>query len=184
VYFTGGSLNPARSFGPAVVNHYFHGYHWIYWVGPMLGAVLASGFYKFIKILEFETANPDQDSQGGPVVARVVSHDNGEFKSHRHTNSNGTAISEHANKEWNAQSVNTNGAANSVTNGINNGTCETGMALSALSRKESQPRTRVASPAMGTADDAFHGLAHGMHGDEDTNITQRASIRRSSSQIV
>ncbi|CAK4034432.1 aquaporin-2-like [Lecanosticta acicola] len=62
VYFTGGSLNPARSFGPAVVNHNFHGYHWIYWVGPLLGAIVASGFYKFIKILEYETVNPDQDT--------------------------------------------------------------------------------------------------------------------------
>ncbi|KAL8635764.1 MAG: hypothetical protein Q9228_006779, partial [Teloschistes exilis] len=33
----------------------------IYWLGPILGALLASGFYKFIKMLEYETANPGQD---------------------------------------------------------------------------------------------------------------------------
>ncbi|KAF7905788.1 hypothetical protein EAF00_000067 [Botryotinia globosa] len=62
VYFTGGSVNPARSFGPAVVSGQFSGYHWIYWIGPILGAILASGFYKFIKLLEYETANPGQDA--------------------------------------------------------------------------------------------------------------------------
>ena len=61
VYYTGGSLNPARSFGPDVVNHKFFGYHWIYWVGPLLGSLLASGFYKFMKMIEYETANPGQD---------------------------------------------------------------------------------------------------------------------------
>jgi len=61
-YFTGGSLNPARSFGPSVVSHNFPGYHWIYWVGPILGSLLASGFYKFIKMLEYESANPNQDA--------------------------------------------------------------------------------------------------------------------------
>jgi aquaporin related protein len=30
VYYTGGSLNPARSFGPDVVLHTFDSYHWIY----------------------------------------------------------------------------------------------------------------------------------------------------------
>lgn len=31
VYYTGGSLNPARSFGPAVAGRQFPHYHWIYW---------------------------------------------------------------------------------------------------------------------------------------------------------
>ena len=61
VYYTGGSLNPARSFGPCVVVHTFENYHWIYWIGPLLGSLLAAGFYKFIKMLEYETANPGQD---------------------------------------------------------------------------------------------------------------------------
>lgn len=47
VYFTGGSLNPARSFGPAVVVG-FTGYHWIYWLGPLLGAGVASGAFFLI----------------------------------------------------------------------------------------------------------------------------------------
>ncbi|CAI6335897.1 unnamed protein product [Periconia digitata] len=64
VYFTGGSLNPARSFGPDVVLHTFDGYHWIYWVGPMLGALIAVLFYRLIKVLEYETANPGADSDG------------------------------------------------------------------------------------------------------------------------
>ncbi|KAK3710704.1 Aquaporin-1 [Vermiconidia calcicola] len=61
VFFTGGSLNPARSFGPCVVLAAFPSEHWIYWVGPFLGVLIAVGFYKFCKILEYETANPGQD---------------------------------------------------------------------------------------------------------------------------
>lgn len=61
VYFTGGSLNPARTFGPCVVLHSFPSYHWIYWVGPGIGGVVAAGFYHLINILEYETANPGQD---------------------------------------------------------------------------------------------------------------------------
>jgi hypothetical protein len=34
---------------------------WLYWLGPFLGSILAVGFYKFIKALEYETANPGQD---------------------------------------------------------------------------------------------------------------------------
>ncbi|KAF2017664.1 aquaporin-like protein [Aaosphaeria arxii CBS 175.79] len=63
VYYTGGSLNPARSFGPCVITGVFDQEHWIYWVGPGFGAVLAVVFYKFIKILEYEVANPGQDAE-------------------------------------------------------------------------------------------------------------------------
>ena len=33
----------------------------IYWIGPLLGTLVASGFYKLMKGLEYETANPGQD---------------------------------------------------------------------------------------------------------------------------
>ncbi|TGZ83476.1 aquaporin-like protein [Ascodesmis nigricans] len=62
VYFTGGSANPARSFGPCIANRSFPGVHWIYWVGPGLGAILAAAVYKLVKMLEYEQANPGQDA--------------------------------------------------------------------------------------------------------------------------
>lgn len=61
VYYTGGSLNPARSFGPCVANRHFNSEHWIYWVGPLMGAALASGFFWIIKSCEYQSANPGQD---------------------------------------------------------------------------------------------------------------------------
>ena len=61
ISISSGSLNPARSFGPCVALRDFPGYHWIYWVGPALGSLLAVGFYRFVKMLEYETANPGQD---------------------------------------------------------------------------------------------------------------------------
>ncbi|XP_030642489.1 aquaporin-8-like [Chanos chanos] len=36
---SGGCLNPARALGPAVVANYW-AYHWVYWVGPLVAAVL------------------------------------------------------------------------------------------------------------------------------------------------
>ncbi|CVL09980.1 aquaporin rerated protein [Fusarium proliferatum] len=62
VFVTGGSLNPVRSFGCAVGGRDFPGYHWLYWVGPLLGGALAAGYFRLVKMMHYEEANPGQDS--------------------------------------------------------------------------------------------------------------------------
>lgn len=45
---TGASMNPARTFGPALVGGYWDN-HLVYWIGPLLGGVFAGLIYsKFI----------------------------------------------------------------------------------------------------------------------------------------
>ena len=47
VPLTGSSMNPARSLGPAVILQNFSN-HWVYWVGPLLGSILAAIFYQVV----------------------------------------------------------------------------------------------------------------------------------------
>ena len=44
---TGASMNPARSFGPALAHHNFT-LHWCYWVAPIAGAVAAALLYEHV----------------------------------------------------------------------------------------------------------------------------------------
>jgi aquaporin Z len=50
---TGASMNPARSFGPALVYKHFD-LHWCYWAAPVAGAIVAALLYHHV-LLEKET---------------------------------------------------------------------------------------------------------------------------------
>ncbi|KAL0280365.1 UNVERIFIED_CONTAM: hypothetical protein PYX00_001677 [Menopon gallinae] len=44
---TGASLNPARTFGPSIINNNWE-LHWMYWVAPMLSAVVGTVAYRYL----------------------------------------------------------------------------------------------------------------------------------------
>lgn len=45
---TGASMNPARSFGPALVGELWQA-HWIYWLAPITGMMTAARAYEFLR---------------------------------------------------------------------------------------------------------------------------------------
>jgi aquaporin-4 len=49
VPLTGASMNPARTLGPAIASGYWD-FHWIYWVGPIVGAVIAGLIMQYVYV--------------------------------------------------------------------------------------------------------------------------------------
>lgn len=45
--YTGGSLNPARSLGPAIFANQWEN-HFVYWIGPLVGAIIAGFLYRTV----------------------------------------------------------------------------------------------------------------------------------------
>ena len=53
---TGASMNPARSFGPALATGIWDA-HWAYWAGPITGALLAVVLYRLLSKGAFDAAH-------------------------------------------------------------------------------------------------------------------------------
>ncbi|CAH1450880.1 unnamed protein product [Lactuca virosa] len=58
---SGGSMNPARSLGPALVSFNFHGL-WIYLTAPILGAVSGAFMLRMLKPCTSSTSSPSSSS--------------------------------------------------------------------------------------------------------------------------
>ncbi|XVF48563.1 hypothetical protein PTKIN_Ptkin03bG0200500 [Pterospermum kingtungense] len=58
--FSGASMNPARSFGPALVSWDWT-HHWVYWVGPLIGGGLAGYMYENLFIVRTYAPLPHED---------------------------------------------------------------------------------------------------------------------------
>lgn len=56
--YTGCGLNPARSFGPAIVTGLLEN-HWVYWAGPMCGSALAALLYAIVFAPKWTAAEYD-----------------------------------------------------------------------------------------------------------------------------
>ncbi len=61
---SGAAMNPARWFGPALVGGYWTN-GWLWWVAPILGAVLAAGLYAYV--LQDQSATPKPDTLDGEI---------------------------------------------------------------------------------------------------------------------
>ena len=60
---SGGSMNPARTFGPALVGWVWTD-HWVYWAGPLLGAALGALTYWWLTALGIKQHMSPQNIEG------------------------------------------------------------------------------------------------------------------------
>ncbi|GCF11377.1 aquaporin [Dictyobacter arantiisoli] len=74
---TGGAMNPARAFGPALASGDWNN-HIVYWIGPLVGAILAAFLYEYVILPRSQEIIKEQYEDGQAALdddESVVPHD-------------------------------------------------------------------------------------------------------------
>ncbi|KAF9131593.1 hypothetical protein BGW39_001584 [Mortierella sp. 14UC] len=69
IRYTNASINPVRAFATSLVSKQFTKDHWIYWIGPFGGAILAAALYIFFCYYDFDIVTAANKAQHRAEVA-------------------------------------------------------------------------------------------------------------------
>ena len=87
---SGGSMNPARTIGPAIASSYYKGI-WVYVIGPITGTLLGAFSYNLIRVT---TDHHDQNDLDRPNISPNISLSFGRFGRIKRTNETKASIRE------------------------------------------------------------------------------------------
>ncbi|KAF9411872.1 hypothetical protein BGZ94_001213 [Podila epigama] len=71
--YTNAAINPARAFATSVVARSFSREHWIYWFGPICGAILAAALHILFRYLDYDQVSAGIDAENHAQYLRAQS---------------------------------------------------------------------------------------------------------------
>ncbi|KAF9347952.1 hypothetical protein BGX34_002791 [Mortierella sp. NVP85] len=69
--YTNAAINPARAFGTSVAARSFAREHWIYWFGPLCGAILAAALHILFRSMDYDHYSAGIDAKNQAQYARA-----------------------------------------------------------------------------------------------------------------